>query len=174
MHIQNICHLSSMPNIPEINTAMIPRGELLFAIVYSRSKQCNGKLSKRAQVRSTWKINQHRYLSLYKTSAGAPGLGQYQTTQEWHTWDWNPHPLTPSSRSPKCQPQLWNDDSVSSWVPFLLYCHTLFKTVIPDLLFFFCMFHLKSLTLNTSPLSTWAFTSVTRSKAFDSHLYYHC
>ena len=42
MHIQNICHVSSMPNIPEINTAMIPRGELLFATVYKHEGQSNG------------------------------------------------------------------------------------------------------------------------------------
>ena len=30
----------------------------------------------------------------------------YQTTPEWHTWDSNPHPLTPSSKSPKCQRQV--------------------------------------------------------------------
>ena len=30
----------------------------------------------------------------------------YQTTPERHTWDSNPHPLTPSSKSPKCQCQV--------------------------------------------------------------------
>lgn len=88
-----------------------------------RARQWNGKLSKRAQVRSTWRINQQGILLQYKT-LWAPTI---KLLRKWHTRDSNPHPLTPSSSSKTPTPSR-NDDSASSWTPFLLHCHTLWNS----------------------------------------------
>lgn len=45
IHIWNRHHVYSTPNILQIDTAVIPRSELLFAIVYKHDSQSNGRES---------------------------------------------------------------------------------------------------------------------------------
>ena len=92
------------------------------------SRQWYGKLSKRAQVRSTWKINQQGTFLHTKHQVGLQ-LSNYSRVAHLGLKSTSSDSQLKVSKMPTPSR---NNDSVSSWTPFLLHCHTLFKTVIPE------------------------------------------
>ena len=88
------------------------------------SEQWNGKPSKRAQVRSTWKINQQGTFLHTKHQVGLQ-LPNYSRAAHLGL---KPTPSDSQLKVSKMPTPSRNNGPVSSQTPFLLYCHTLFKS----------------------------------------------